>query len=64
MGRNAFKELINNLYRIKYMCWLPPWLSGKESACNAEDMGSLPGSGRSPGGEMVTFSSIFAWEVP
>ena len=26
------------------------WLSGKESACQAEDMGSIPGSGRSPGG--------------
>ena len=29
---------------------LPQWLSGKESACNAEDMGLIPGSGRSPGG--------------
>ena len=27
----------------------PRWLSGKESACNAGDMGSIPGSGRSPG---------------
>ena len=27
-----------------------PWgFSGKESACNAGDMGSIPGSGRSPG---------------
>ena len=25
------------------------WLSGKESACNAGDSGSIPGSGRSPG---------------
>ena len=32
---------------------LPRWLSGKISACNAgdaEDMGSIPGSGISPGG--------------
>ena len=29
---------------------LPQWLSGKESACNAGDMGSIPGLGRSPGG--------------
>ena len=29
---------------------LPWWLSGKESACNAGDPGSIPGSGRSPGG--------------
>ena len=27
---------------------LPWWLSGKESACNARDEGSIPGSGRSP----------------
>ena len=28
-----------------------PWqLSGKESACNAGATGSIPGSGRSPGG--------------
>ena len=27
----------------------PWWLSGKESACNAGDMGSVPGLGRSPG---------------
>ena len=25
------------------------WLSGKESACNAGDMSSVPGFGRSPG---------------
>ena len=30
---------------------LPRWLSGKESACQAEDMGSIPGLGRSPGEE-------------
>ena len=26
------------------------WLSGKESACNTGDLGSIPGLGRSPGG--------------
>ena len=33
---------------------LPPWLSGKESTCNAgaiRDTGSIPGSERSPGGK-------------
>ena len=28
---------------------LPLWLSGKESACNAGDLGLIPGLGRSPG---------------
>jgi len=32
---------------------------GKESACSAGDLGSIPGSGRSPG-EMATHSSILA----
>ena len=29
---------------------LPRWLSHKGSACDAGDMGLMPGSGRSPGG--------------
>ena len=29
---------------------LPWWLSSKESTCNAEDTGLIPGSERSPGG--------------
>ena len=29
---------------------LPWWLGSKEFACNAGDMGLIPGSGRSPGG--------------
>ena len=36
-----------------YVTGLPRWLSGKESACQArdtEDVGLIPGSGRSPGG--------------
>ena len=27
---------------------LPLWFTGKESACQAEDVGSIPGLGRSP----------------
>ena len=29
---------------------LPQWLIGKESTCSVGDAGSIPGSGRSPGG--------------
>ena len=28
----------------------PHWITGKESSCNAGDPGSIPGSGRPPGG--------------
>ena len=34
---------------ITLVIGLPWWLSGKECACNAGDVGSIPGSGRSPG---------------
>ena len=37
---------------------------GKESACNAEDLGSIPGSGRSPEKEVETHSSTLAWKIP
>ena len=32
------------------MLGFPWWLRGKESACNAEDLDLISGSGRSPGG--------------
>ena len=41
----------------------PAGSDGKESACNVEDMGSIPGSGRSPG-EGHGNSSILAWRIP
>ena len=40
---------------------LPLWLAGKESACNAGDLGSIPGLGRSPGegkGYPLQFSGL------
>ena len=43
---------------------LPYSSDGKESACNAEDPGSIPGLGTSPGEEMATHSSILAWRIP
>ena len=42
---------------------LPWWLIGKESTCNAEDTGLIPGSGRSPEKARVTHFSIFAWDI-
>ena len=36
-------------YCYLYIYWLPRWFSGKESACQTGDSGSIPGSGRSPG---------------
>ena len=34
------------------------------SVGDIRDLGSIPGSGRSPGGGMATHSSILAWRIP
>ena len=40
----------------------PGGSGSKESACSAGDLGSIPGSGRSPGEGMTTHSGILAGE--
>ena len=42
----------------------PGGSGGKESTCNAGDLGSIPGLGRSLGKGMATHSSILAWRIP
>ena len=42
----------------------PGGLVGKESACNAGDLGLIPGSGRSLGEGNSNHSSILAWRIP
>ena len=42
----------------------PGGLEGKQSACNVNNPGLLPGSGRSPGKEIATHSSILSWRIP
>ena len=37
---------------------------GKNPPANAEDVGSIPGSGRALGEDMATHFSILAWEIP
>ena len=38
--------------------------AGKESACNAEHLGSVPGLGRTRKKGKATHSSILAWRIP
>ena len=42
----------------------PGGSDGKETACDAGDPGSIPGSGRSPEKEMATHSSTLARKTP
>ena len=51
-------------FNLVHMHLFPGSSDGKESACSAGDSGSIPGSGRSPGEEMATHSSIPAWGIP
>ena len=39
---------IENVMLVLSLVGLPWWLSGKESACSAGDLGLIPGSGRYP----------------
>ena len=42
----------------------PGGSDGKESACNTEDLGSIPGWKDPLEKEMATYSSILAWGIP
>ena len=42
---------------------LPGGSDGKEAACDAEDLGSIPGLGRPPGERKATHSML-AWRIP
>ena len=46
------------------LCFFHDGSDGKESACNAGDMGSIPGSGRSPGEENSYPLQYFYLENP
>ena len=47
------------------MCWVFPGGSDtKESACNAGDLGSIPGMGRSLEKGIETLFRILAWRIP
>ena len=54
----------------KIKCWiwevigLPRWLSGKESACQAGDMGSITDGEDPLEKEMAIIFNILAWEIP
>ena len=57
----------NVIFRKTDRCYLsfPGGSDGQESACNAGDSGSIPGSGRFPPEMgMATHSSILAWRIP
>ena len=48
----------------EYLLGFPGGSEDKASACNAGDLGSIPGSGDPLEKEMATHSSILAWRTP
>ena len=56
----VFMDFMTVIWSLPYyFSGFPVGAEVKVFACNAGDLGSIPGSGRSPG-EMATHSSIFA----
>ena len=51
-GRTPLSDFhfTSSYYHCYFFCSVPGGSDGKESACNAGDVGSIPGLGRSPGG--------------
>ena len=47
-----------------YICLFPGGSDNQESACNAGEMGSIPGQEDPLEKEMVTHASILAWKFP
>ena len=54
-----------SILRVKSgSCDFPRWLSGREFACQAGDMGSIPGCRGPLEKKVATHSSILAWIIP
>ena len=61
----GFSYLFLHLPYYNVVLGFPHSSVSKKSACNAGDLGSIPGLGRSPlEKEMAIHSSILAWKIP
>ena len=57
-------QIILHLFANLRICFgFPCGSDGEESACNARDLGLIPGSGRSLEKGMATHSSVLAWRT-
>ena len=63
--QSCYPKVLGGDTGVCHICTHSWWLSGKESACSAEDSGSIPGSGRSFGERNGNpLFSILAGETP
>ena len=56
-------DILQGNFRDCYVGF-PQWLRGKESTCNVEDAGSIPGLGRSPEGGYGNLLQYSCLEYP
>ena len=66
-GGDKMGEGDEEVHTFSYKSWacFSDDSDSKESACNVGGLGSMPGSGRSPGeGNGYPHSSILAWRIP
>ena len=54
------RSSVHGIFQARILERVAIWLSGKESACNAGNPGSIPGSGRSPG-EGIGYPLQYSW---
>ena len=65
LDTDCFPEYSLPFMVVYAVLWgFPGGSDSKESACNAGDLSSIPGFGRSPEKEIATHSSILAWRIP
>ena len=65
MGRCHRHKIEQKKYAILFHVGLPGGSVVKNIPAKAEEVGSIPGSGRAPGErKMATHSSILVWEIP
>jgi len=60
----SLKKTIRFFFLFSIHSSFPGSSAGKEFTCNAGDLGSMPGLGRSPGEGTATHYSIIAWRIP
>ena len=63
-GDSFFHHAVHEILDLLIIYGFPGVSVSKESACNAGDPSSIPGSGRSLERRMATHSRILAWSIP
>ena len=64
MLQSMGSQRVRHDFTFTFTLIFPSGSDGKVSVYNEEDLGSIPGSGRSPREGNGSHSSILAWKIP